>query len=134
MATCIRTILLQIIASKASELVEVLTNLETISEAIAAFWTDEANKFDAQGAKMGTTHAVMVKKTLKGRVVKDNIAMWTKAKDELDRYATAMSVINNRFNFVTKAKPPTAQSFGLPNLDLILHIPSSIDVKAITAH
>lgn len=119
---------LQVVASKAAELLEVLTNLETICEAIAAFWSIQADDFDAQGSKMRTSPAPMVK-MMKSKYVKD----WTKAKDELDRYATAMSVIGSRFNFVTKAKPPPAQSFGLPNLDLILHLPASVDIKAIKA-
>ena len=72
-------------------------------------------------------------KTMKGVVVKNNIKFWTEAKDRMERYVTAMSVINNCFNFVTNAKPPTAQSVGLPNLQLTLHVPSSINVKTIKA-
>ena len=123
---------MQFVASKAAKLVNVLGKLEETCEAIAAFWTMEADKFDAQGAKMKTNHAVMIK-GMKGKVCKDNIAYWNKTKDELDRYATAMSVINNCFNFVTDAKPPTAQSIKFANLDLDLHLPPAIDVKEITA-
>ena len=92
----------------------------------------EADKFDSQGAKMKTSHAVMIK-GMKGKVCKDNIAFWSKTKDELDRYVTAMSVINNCFNFVTNAQPPAAQSIKFANLDLDLHLPAFVDVKAITA-
>ena len=123
---------LQYVADKAGDLVMALKNLESISEAIATFWTIEADNFAAQGAKMKTTQVVMVK-SMKGNVVKDNITFWTKAKEELDRYAVAMSEVNNSFNFNTEAKPPSAQRFCLPNLDLTLHLPSTVDIKAITA-
>ena len=124
---------MQFVASKAGTLVTVLGKLKETCEAIAAFWTEEADKFDSQGARMKTTHAKMLK-YMKGAVVKNNIAFWTKAKDEMDRYVTAMSVVNNCFNFVTDAKPPAAKSINFANLELDLHIPATIDVsKALTA-
>ena len=109
-----------------------LKNLESISEAIATFWTIEADNFAAQGAKMKTTQIVMIA-SMKGTVVKNNITFWTKAKEELDRYAIAMSAINNSFNFKTEAKPPTAQPLDFAKLDLTLHLPSTVDIKAIAA-
>lgn len=124
---------MQFVASKAGTLVKVLGKLEETCEAIAAFWTMEADKFDSQGAKMKTNQVKMLKH-MKGAVVKNNIAFWTKAKDEMDRYVTAMSVVNNCFNFVTDAKPPAAKSINFANLELDLHIPATIDVsKALTA-
>ena len=122
---------MQFVASKAADLVRVLGKLEETCEAIAAFWTMEADKFDSQGAKMKTSQVKMLK-GMKGAVCKNNIAFWSKTKDEMDRYVTAMSVINNCFNFVTNAKPPTAQSKKFANLDLELHLPASVNVKAIT--
>ena len=95
---------------------------------MAAFWIKEADNYDSQGGKMATNQTGMIE-SMKGVVVKDNIAFWTEAKDRMERYVAAMTVINNCFNFVTNAKPPTAKSFGLPNLDLTLHVPSSIDIK-----
>ena len=124
--------LLQFVASKAANLVRVLGKLEETCEAITAFWVMEADKFDSQGAKMKTGQAAMIKAGMKSKVYKDNISVWTKAKDELDRYATAMSVVNNSFNFVTNAKPPTGQSIKFANLDLELHLPAAVDVKVIT--
>ena len=70
---------------------------------------------------------------MKGLVVKDNITFWTTAKEELDRYAIAMTSINNSFNFNTEAKPSSAQDIHLAKLDLTLHLPSTVDIKAITA-
>ena len=121
---------LQEVAGKAGDLVNALKNLESISEAIATFWTIEADNFAAQGAKMKTSQAVMVK-SMKELVVKDNIAFWTKAKVELDRYAVAMTSINNSFNFNTEAKPSSAQDFHLAKLDLTLHLPPTVDIKPI---
>ena len=123
---------MQFVASKAAKLVNVLGKLEETCEAIAAFWTMEADKFDSQGAKMETGQATMIEVGMKDQVCEDNIAYWTKTKDELDRYVTAMSVINNCFNFATNAKPPTGQSIKFANLDLNLHLPAAVDVKAIT--
>ena len=124
------TILFQFIASKAMTLVQVLGKLEETCEGIAAFWTMEAENYDSQGAKMATNQVKMVK-SMKGAVVKNNIKFWTEAKERMDKYATAMSVINNSFNFVTDAKPPKGKSFGLPNLELTLSVPASVDLKAI---
>lgn len=124
---------MQFVAGKAATLVKVLGKLEETCEAVAAFWTMEADKFDSQGAKMKTGQAKMVMmKGMKGSVVKNNIAFWKTAKDEMDRYVTAMSVINNCFNFVTEAKPPAAKSIKFANLEMELHVPAAIDIKAIT--
>ena len=124
-------IILQFVASKAATLVNVLGKLEETCEAVAAFWMMEADNYDSQGAKMATNQAKMITH-MKGVVVKNNIAFWTEAKERMERYVAAMTVINNCFNFVTDAKPPMAQSFGLPNIELTLHVPSTINVtKAI---
>ena len=114
---------------------EVLGKLEETCEAVAAFWTMEADRFASQGAKMKTGQATMLKsksKTMRSKAIENNIQFWTKAKDEMDRYVTAMSVINNSFNFQTEAKPPRAQSFGFKELEFSLSLPASINVKAIT--
>ena len=66
-------------------------------------------------------------------MVKNNIAFWKTAKDKIDRYVTAMSIINNCFNFVTKAKPPAAKLIKFANLDMEFHVPAAIDIKAITS-
>ena len=109
---------------------QVLGKLEETSEAIATFWTMEAENYDSQGAKMATNHVKMVK-SMKGVVVKNNIKFWTEAKKQMEKYITSMAAINNCFNFVTDAKPPRGQEFVLPELDLELSIPSSINLKAI---
>ena len=120
----------QFIATKAKTLVEVLGKLEETCEAIAAFWTMEAENYDSQGAKMAKNQVTMVKH-MKSVVVKNNIKFWSEAKGRMDKYATAMSVINNSFNFVTDAKRPRGQPVKLPNLDLTLSIPNGVNLKAI---
>ena len=120
----------QFIAGKAAELVQVLSRLESTCEAIAAFWTVEAENFESQGSKMAKNQTKMVE-SLKEIVVGDNIAFWTKAKDEMDRYVIAMSAVNNCFNFVTEAKPPKAQSVELTGLGITLKVPKGVDVDAI---
>ena len=122
---------MQFIAAKAGQLIVILGKMEETCEAIAAFWTEEAENYAAQGAKMATNQATMVKQ-MKGVVVKNNVKFWKEAKERMDRYASAMNVINNSFNFVTDARPAEAQVFVLESLELTLHIPSTIDVKAIT--
>lgn len=64
-----------------------------------------------------------------GLVAKDNLTFWKAAKDRMDRYAIAMSVINNSFNFVTDAKPLPTKSFELPNLEFTLQVPDHIDIQ-----
>ena len=122
---------MQFIAAKAGQLIVILGKMEETCEAIAAFWTEEAENYAAQGAKMATNQVTMVKH-MKGVVVKNNVKFWKEAKERMDRYASAMNVINNSFNFVTDARPAEAQVFVLESLELTLHIPSTIDVKAIT--
>ena len=124
---------MQFVAGKATKLINVLLKLEETCEAIAVFWRIEADKFDSQGAKMKTNHAVMIK-VMKGKVCKDNITFWTETKDELDRYITAMSAVNAYFNFAhtANAKPSTYQTIKFANLALELHLPTTVDVKAIT--
>ena len=103
-------------------LVKVLGKLEETCEFIGAFWTIQADDFDSKGAEMAINQVKMIK-IMKEVVIKKSITFWTKAKEDMDHYCTAMSVINNCFNFVTEAKPPAAQSFNLPNLELTLHVP-----------
>lgn len=122
---------MQVVAEKAATLVKVLGKLEETCEAVAAFWTMEADKFDSQGAKMKNSQVAMLK-GMKGMVVKDNISFWKKAKEEMDCYVTAMSVINNCFNFTTAAKPPAGRAIKFANLDLEFHVPTDINIKKIT--
>ena len=51
---------MQSVAGKAATLVKVLGKLEETCEAVAAFWTMEADKFDSQGAKMKTSQVKML--------------------------------------------------------------------------
>lgn len=112
---------MQLVAEKAGTLVKILVKLEET-------WTVEADTFNSQGAKMKTNHVAMFK-GMKGVVVKNNIAFWKKAKDKMDYYITAMSVINNCFNFTTDAKPPAAQTIKFASLKLEFHIPADINVN-----
>ena len=130
-ATYMLFFLIQFVASKAATLVKVLGKLEETCEVIAAFWTMQAENFDSQGAKMKTSQVVMLK-TMKGVVIKNNLTFWTKAKADMDRYATAMSVINNSFNFVTEARRPNGEYLTLPAIDLTINLPPGVDTKAIT--
>ena len=120
----------QFIAGKAAELVQVLSRLESTCEAIAAFWTVEAENFESQGSKMAKNQKLMIA-SLKDVIVGDNIKFWTKAKEEMDRYVIAMSEVNNCFNFVTEAKRPKTQPIELPGLGISLRVPKSVDVKAL---
>ena len=80
---------------------------------------------------MKTNQKTMIK-FLTDKVAKDNIKFWTEAKNDLVLYADAVTVIGNCFNFVTSAKPPSSMNFTVRHLDFTLHIPTTIDVKAIT--
>jgi len=114
----------------------VLGKLEETCDLIAAFWTMEADKFDSQAGKMGTTQAKQITlkaKVMRDKVVKNNLEFWTKAKEDMDRYATAMSVINNSFNFETRARPSVGQSFTFKELEFTLRLPAHIDTKRIAA-
>ena len=104
---------MQFVADKAGTLVKVLGKLEETCEAVAAFWSIEAEKFDSQGAKMKKNQVTMLK-AMKGVVVKNNLSFWKKAKDEMDRYVTAMSVVNNCFNFLTDANRKLHSPSNLP--------------------
>ena len=79
---------------------------------------------------MATNH-VKVVKTMMGVVIKNNIKFWSKAKERMEKYIASMSDINNCFNFVTDARPPMGQSFDLPNLELTLSVPASVNLRAI---
>lgn len=101
--------------------------MEEVCELIAAFWTMEAEKFDSQGAKMKTSQSSMIKfKSMRANVIKKNLKFWKEAKEDMDRYVTAMSVINNSFNFVTDATPPTSKSVRFEAIDLTLTLPRSV--------
>jgi hypothetical protein len=120
------------IAEKAGELVTVLMKLEEVCNATAKFWTIEADKYNSHGASMKTDQAAMIE-ILKDEVVQQNLKFWNESKDRMEKYATAMSVIGNCFNFVTKAKRPETKPVTLTKLDLTLHVPSTVDVKKIMA-
>lgn len=115
----------QFVASRAATLIAVLVKLEEACEAVAAFWTIEADNYDSQGAKMLTNQTRMPS----GPVAKNNLTFWKEAKQRMDRYAIAMGVINNSFNFGTDEKPFPRQVFDLPSLQFTLHVPSYIDIQ-----
>ena len=79
---------------------------------------------------MKKNQALMIA-ALKDKIVKDNIDFWTKAKEEMDRYVVAMSAVNNCYNFVTEAKPSEVQKVEYKQLDIILRVPTSVQIKAI---
>ena len=89
---------------------------------MATCWTIEADDFDDQVSKIGQSVATK-------RQAKDRIESWTKAKQALDRYASAVSMINNRFNFATEARPSSVQQFHFTTLDLVLKVPTSVHVN-----
>ena len=105
-----------------------LDKLDKTCEAVAAFWTNQAENFDSQGSKM---KPVMLR-TMKDAVVKKSIPFWTEAKEEMDRYANTISVVDRCFNFVTNAKQSSTKSIELPTLQLTLYIPSNISTRRIT--
>lgn len=121
------TLLMQFIANKAKDLVGYLKNLEKVSELVAAFWSSKADDFESKAGEMSENqvHTIDV---MKEAVSQDGIEFWTKAKDEMDRYASAMSVINNSFNFLTEAKPDKEKPFHMSHLNLTLSVPSFVDI------
>lgn len=118
---------MQLISGKAERLVGILSDLEKTCDAIATFWTCQADNFDSQGAKMATNQAVMIK-WMKSDTAKKNIAFWTKAKEELDTYSTMASI---ELDFVSKARLQQTNVYGLPTLALNLRIPANIDTRRI---
>lgn len=121
----------QYIASKAGTLLEVLNNMESICEFVAAFWTSEKEQYSSHGNRMVKQGTILLK-VMKNAVIKKNIEVWSKAKVRMDNYADAMSVISNKFNFVSRAKPTLVHKFTLNNLELVLHVPKHLNIKAIT--
>ena len=96
----------------ADKLLDEFDKLDGICEAVAAFWTIEANRFDSQGAKLKTGQATQLKsqsKTLREKAIENNVQFWTKARDDVKHYAAAMSAINDSFNFQTEVKPLTTR-------------------------
>ena len=114
------------------KLMGVLTNMASMNDAMATFWTIQADNFCAQAGKMKVSQPLMIR-TMKSMVGDDNIAVWTTAKDELERYAVVMSMISNCFNYTTEAKPSPREPLSLPNLDLTLHVPSGVIVRVLPA-
>ena len=104
-------------------LVGVLGKLEETCEKVGGFWTEQAENFSSQGAKMATNQVKMIKQ-MRGVVSKNNTAFWTKAKSDMDHYVNAMSVVNDRFKLVTEATPPAAKSLTFSSIKLILHVPT----------
>ena len=103
-------------------LVGMLDNLEKTCEAVAGFWTNQAENFDSQGAKMNP----LLLRAMKDVTVKKSISFWTEAKGEMDRYVQTISVVDGCFNFVTSTKQSSIRSIKLPTLELTLQIPSNI--------
>ena len=99
-----------------------LDNLEKTCEAVAGFWTNQAENFDSQGAKMNP----LLLRAMKDVTVKKSISFWTEAKGEMDHYAQTISVVDRCFNFVTSKKQSSIRSIKLPTLELTLQIPSNI--------
>ena len=114
-------ILVQHIGTCVATLVSMLDKLDKTCEAVAAFWTN-------QGSKMKP----VILRTMKDAVVKKSIPFWTEAKEEMDRYANTISVVDRCFNFVTNAKQSSTKSIELPTLQLTLYIPSNISTGRIT--
>ena len=106
-------------------LVDMLDNIEKTCEAVAGFWTNQAENFDSQGAKMNP----LLLTSLKHVIVKKSISFWTEAKGEIDRYAQTISVVDRCFNFVTSTKQGSTRSIELTTLELTLHIPSNIRMQ-----
>ena len=110
---------------------EVLGKMEETCEIVAAFWTKEKEQYSSHGNKMAKKDTLLLK-GMKNAVVKKNIEVWSNAKVRMDHYADAMSVISNKFNFASRAKPTLVHKFTLKSLELILHVPKHLNVKAIT--
>ena len=102
-----------------------LLTLETTCEAIGTFWIVEAGKFSSQGANLSTNQQFM--KTEK--VAELNKEFWTKAKEDIDRYVQAMSVINNCYNFETDANGPELKMVTYDKLDFVLYVPTSVNTE-----
>ena len=92
----------------------------------------EAERFGSQGAKMGTSQALQLKmKATRKKVVEQNITYWKKAKERMESYAAAIGAVSNSFNFVYKVEPPATQPFELEQLELTLHLPTTINTRTV---
>ena len=122
----------QVVASKAGDLVGMLKEMETLCEAIGTFWELEADRFSVQGQKMiaNETHYAKMKPLLK-TIAKKDIPFWQKSKDDFNTYADVMTQVMMTFNFTTDAKLPPTKEFKCGKLDFILHIPKDVDIKKI---
>ena len=63
------------------------------------------------------------------KVAELNKEFWTKAREDMDRYVQAMSVVNNCYNFETDAKGPEVKMVTYDKLDFVLHVPKSVDIS-----
>jgi hypothetical protein len=113
------------IAIKAGMLIQVIEKMEETCEAVAAFWTVEAQNYNSQVEAMKINTAE-VRQTMKGAVIDKNIKAWIEQKRFMEQFVADMSVICNSYNFETTAKRPKTQSITFVNLDLTLRVPSTI--------
>ena len=121
---------MQFIANKAEDVVGYLENLEEVSELIAAFWSSKADDFGSKAEDMAVNQVELIDQI--GEAVADeSYKFWSKAQREVTRYISAMTEINNSFNFLTEVKPDKEQSFRMKHLKLTLSVPSFVDL-AIT--
>ena len=110
------------------KLKEMLANVESTCEAVAAYWATEGQRLISQDPKMAKNQAAVMTSP-KYDSVGERVALWTKAKKEIDQYVKAMSKINNSFNFETKATPPETQVVKYENLDITLRVPKSVGFR-----
>lgn len=92
----------------------------------------EADKFESQGAKMGTSQAVLVKSSsqkLRSRAVENNIHYWSKAKSDVEHYATVISRFNQSINIRVQGGQQATKPVCFKEIGLTLSLPASISTK-----
>ena len=114
---------------KAEELLQALSSLDKACEAAAAFWTVQADTFEAQGSKMRSGQAAMIKsksQILRGKAIENNVEFWSKAKSDVEQYVTVISKFNNSINVRAATQPSPTRAIHFSEIGLTLSLPASI--------
>ena len=98
-----------------------LANVQSTCGTVATFWANEAQRLISE-------YPTRERSKRAQDTLEERVAYWTKAKQEIDQYAMAMSKINNSYNFVTKATPSEAQVVHYENLDITLRVPKCFKI------
>ncbi len=116
------------IADNAAKLVVTLRTMETISTALATFWTRKHLMFMGQAQKLISNTSHLPQHVLETMLDKD-LKVWDEAKSEFQKYSEEMSAVAEAFEFNTNARPLPTKEFRVDQLTIT--IPTSVDVDGI---